>query len=41
MSPELRRRMRRGRMLVEKLCQAKFSPRSEREILASFAEMKE
>ncbi len=37
MSPELQERMRRGRLILEKLSQNKFSPKSEEEILASFA----
>ena len=39
MSPELQERMRRGRLILEKLSQHKFSPKSEEEILASFAEL--
>ena len=39
MSEELRERMRRGRIILEKLRQPKFSPRSEQMILGSFAEL--
>lgn len=39
MSPELREKMRRGKLLLEKLCQPKYSPRSERQILEDFGEM--
>ena len=39
MSPELQERMRRGRLILEKLSQHKFSPKTEEEILASFAEL--
>lgn len=37
MSPELRERLRRGRVILEKLCQYKFSPKTEAEILDDFA----
>lgn len=39
MSPELQQRMRCGRLILDKLSQQKFSPRSEDEILDSFAEL--
>ncbi|MBR0310821.1 MAG: F0F1 ATP synthase subunit alpha, partial [Oscillospiraceae bacterium] len=39
MSEELRERMRRGRLILSKLRQPKFSPRSEDAILKSFAEL--
>ncbi len=37
MSPEMQERMRRGRLILEKLSQHKFSPRSEAKILEDFA----
>lgn len=37
MSPELQERMHRGKLILEKLSQHKFSPRSEEKILADFA----
>ncbi|NCB63664.1 MAG: F0F1 ATP synthase subunit alpha [Clostridia bacterium] len=37
MSPELRERLRRGRTILDKLRQPKFSPRSESEIMEEFA----
>ena len=39
MSEELRERMRRGRLILSKLRQPKFSPRSEEMILESFGEL--
>ena len=39
MSEELRERMRRGRIILSKLRQPKFSPRSEEMILESFEEL--
>ncbi len=41
MSPELRERLRRGRQILENLRQAKFSPRSETEILDDFGPLME
>lgn len=37
MSPELRERLHRGRLILEKLGQGKYSPRTEKEIMSSFA----
>jgi len=39
MSEELRERLRRGRAIEEKMRQNRYSPRSEEQILASFAEL--
>lgn len=39
MSPELQNKMRRGRAIVEKLCQPKYSPKTENEIVHSFADL--
>jgi F-type H+-transporting ATPase subunit alpha len=39
MSPELQERMRRGRRILEKLSQHKFSPKSETMILEDFREL--
>ncbi|MDD6159719.1 MAG: hypothetical protein PUB51_01130 [Oscillospiraceae bacterium] len=39
MGPELQERMRRGRRIVDKLSQNKFSPKNEAEILDSFKEL--
>ena len=39
MSPELQNKMRRGRQIVEKLIQPKFSPKDENEIVHSFADL--
>lgn len=39
MSPELQERMRRGRRILDKLTQHKFSPRSETKILGDFSEL--
>ena len=39
MSPELQNKMRRGRSIVEKLIQPKFSPKNEDEIIHSFADL--
>lgn len=39
MSEELQNKMRRGRAIVDKLCQPKYSPKSENEIIHSFADL--
>ncbi len=41
MSPELRERLRRGGVILEKLRQGKFSPRTDEQILESFRELTE
>ena len=39
MSPELQNKMRRGRAIIDKLIQPKFSPKTENEIVHSFADL--
>ena len=39
MSHELQEKMRRGRLILEKLCQPKYSPRTESNIVKSFADL--
>ena len=39
MSPELRNKMKRGRSIVERLIQPKFSPKTENDIINSFADL--
>lgn len=39
MGEELKERMRRGRVILDKLCQNKFSPKSEEKIIEEFTEL--
>ena len=39
MSPELQNKMKRGRLIVDKLIQPKYSPKDENEIIRSFADL--